>query len=165
MTSSSLAIIRENEQIKAGEILKISNITFLRNEDGELDGINPLDLKKNITLWIRTYEPDLLLTFSPETDYKMYSLGLMHSDHQTTGRRSLDSAYPACRDYLNFPELYDNSIMPWNVPEVWLFSFQTKLNNNEYLIKLSDDMFNLKYQALLQHESQYDDPVILKQGI
>lgn len=87
MTSPELAIIRESEQIKAAEVLGIpkSRITFLRIPDGTLESVDPMSLKRNITFAIRTYQPDLLLSFSPETDYKMYTLGLMHRDHQITG--------------------------------------------------------------------------------
>ena len=80
-----LADIRENEQIKASAVLGVKNITFLRVPDGTLESVDPMELKRNITIAIRTYKPDLVLSFSPETDYRTYALGLMHRDHQTTG--------------------------------------------------------------------------------
>ena len=86
-------------------------------------------------------------------------------DHQTTGRRTLDTAWPACRDYLNFPDLYDSGILPWIVPEVWLFSFSKKTENNEILLKLTTSMFNYKYNALLYHESQFSTADEVRQGI
>jgi LmbE family N-acetylglucosaminyl deacetylase len=71
MTSTDLAIIREQEQIDAATYLRVANVTFLRYDDGTLEGVDPITLKKNITKWVRLYQPDLVLTFSPETDYKM----------------------------------------------------------------------------------------------
>lgn len=72
--------------------------------------------------------------------------------------RTLDSCWAACRDYLSFPDLYADGIMPWEVPEVWLFSFSPKYQNSEILIRITQSMLSLKYKSLLQHESQYTDP-------
>lgn len=184
MTSEKLGPIREKEQILAANTSGISeeNVVFLRYGDGTLEGINPMDLKLNLTYYIRVIQPNLVIAFSPgytyaqilrihftqynicnsqiETDYSQYSYGLMHRDHQMSGKVTLDTLWPACRDYLAFKtELYDKNIMPWNVPELWMFSFNMKASpEDEILVKLSDWMFEGKYLSLLQHQSQYDDP-------
>ena len=75
MTSPVLAQIREVEQINAGVVLGVKNISFMRNPDAGLEGLDQLQLKKNITSLIREYKPDLILTFSPETDYSTFQFG------------------------------------------------------------------------------------------
>ena len=49
MTSSELAQIREQEQLNAAAVIGVNNVTFLRQEDGRLDGVDPILLKRNIT--------------------------------------------------------------------------------------------------------------------
>lgn len=124
MTSPLLATIREAEQLAAAQALNVSNVTFLRQEDGRLEGADPIVLKLNVTTAIRQWQPDVVLSFSFETDYSQYAFGLMHRDHQTTGRAAIDSVWPACRDYLDYEsQLYDVGILPWIVPQIWLFNF------------------------------------------
>jgi len=174
MTSAKLGPIRENEQLQAASLMGIKNTTFLRNDDGSLEGVDPLKLKYNLTYWVRTYKPDLVLSFSPETEYSQYSYGVMHRDHQTTGifvffnvilaqeaiwilngklnlfkqgKSTIDTLWPVCRDYLAYPDLFDNGTYPWDVPEFWMFSFKLKQNDDEVLVKLSNWMFNSKYQV------------------
>lgn len=164
MTSPELAVIREQEQLNAAAVLGVANVTFLQQEDGRLEGVDPIALKKNITIWIRTYKPDLVVTFSPETDYSMYRYGLMHRDHQTAGRAALDAVYPETRDYLSFIDLFNAGILPWEVPQIWFFAFQ-QVTNSDVIVNITGTPFNNKYQALLQHKSQYTDPAAVKQAL
>lgn len=107
MTSAELAVIRQQEQLNAAAVLGVSNVTFLQQEDGRLEAADPIALKKNITIAIRTFQPDVVIAFSPETDYTQYKFGLMHRDHQTSGRAAVDAVYPATRDYLSFIDLFE----------------------------------------------------------
>eukprot|EP01031_Cornospumella_fuschlensis_P046602 gene46602-57065_t len=114
MTSETLGPIREQEQLNAASMLGVENVSFLRQPDGRLDGVSMIDLKLNITKVIRTFKPDLVLTFSPETDYLTYQFGLMHEDHKLTGRVTMNALWPSARDYLNYyDELYMQGILPW----------------------------------------------------
>jgi LmbE family N-acetylglucosaminyl deacetylase len=165
MTSYELAPIRQSEQLNAAAVMGARNVTFLKQEDGRLEGVDPISLKKNITIAIREYKPDLILTFSPETDYNAFPYGLMHADHQTTGRSVLNCAWPSIRDYLSFIDLYDEGILPWIVPHVWFFSFSRQLNQNDYLLNIEGAYFQKKYEALLQHKSQYDNATGVKNDL
>lgn len=169
MTSSELASIRMNEQLEAAKWLGVQNVTFLQQEDGRLDGVDPILLKYNLTKWIRTYQPDLVLTFSPEIDYATYRFGLMHEDHKITGMSTMNTLWPSARDYLNFIELYESGILPWICPEAWLFSFSAPLANAQSIdtvvLQITEELFDKKYQALLQHKSQYSDPEGVKTSL
>ena len=89
MTSAELGPIRENEQLEAAALMGIKNVTFLRNSDTALEGVDPIELKYNLTYWVRKFKPNLVLSFSPETEYSQYSYGTMHRDHQTTGKSNI----------------------------------------------------------------------------
>ncbi len=168
MTSSQLALIRMNEQLNAAKMLGVQNVTFLEQEDGRLDGVDPIHLKYNLTKWIRIYQPDLVMTFSPEIDYGTYRFGLMHGDHQITGKSTMNTLWPSARDYLNFFSLYEEGILPWVCPEVWLFSFSSPPNPSVadvVVVELSEELFDLKYNSLLMHKSQYTDPIEVKKSL
>jgi LmbE family N-acetylglucosaminyl deacetylase len=171
MTSTALAGIREQEEVNAGNVLGVSNITFYRQEDGRLESINSVDLKKNLTMTIRTFQPDLILTFSPEIDYNMYKFGTMHADHQATGFAVMNAVWPAARDYLSFIDLFEAGYMPWNVPEVWLFSFtasttaQVSPDTSVKVRNITGRDFERKLMSLLQHKSQYTDAAAVRESL
>ena len=92
----------------------------------------------------------------------------MHSDHQRTGLTTMNAVWPTSRDYLAFIDLYEAGILPWNTPEVWLFSFGrnlNKLNTDMVTVDITGSLFDLKYQALLEHKSQYDDAEAVKRSL
>jgi len=164
LTNSEIANMREQEALKAGGVLGISNITFLRQPDGRLEGVDQIELKLNITKAVRLYRPDLLLSFSPEFDYNSFQFGFMHQDHKTTGQATMNVLWPSCRDALNFKEeLFDKGFEPIVVPEIWLFTFsKVKLTSNPFILVNITQHFNKKYEALKEHVSQYDSSEELK---
>jgi LmbE family N-acetylglucosaminyl deacetylase len=123
MTSEKLAGIRRQEQLNAAAVLNVSEVWFLDQEDGRTEGLDPVELKLNITIAIRTWRPDVLLTFDSLSDLTSYRFDVVHRDHQTVGRVAMDAVYPAARDYLSFSELWPQ-YQTWDTPQVWLFSFQ-----------------------------------------
>jgi LmbE family N-acetylglucosaminyl deacetylase len=167
MTSEELAGIRYQEQLDAAEFIGVKNVSMLMQEDCRLEGIDMIELKKNFTIAVRNFKPDLLLTFSPEIDYATYRFGLMHSDHQTTGNVAMNTLWPSARDYLSFYDLYEEGIMPWICPEVWLFQFSApkSFNLQTVVVDIEGEAFDKKYEALLRHKSQYTDPVMVKESL
>ena len=93
-------------------------------------------------------------------DYATYKFGLMHHDHQRTGWITLNTLWPAARDYLSFSDLWPE-YPTHDTPLVWLFSFSGKdspaSGSNLVLFNLSPYYFEKKYNALLQHKSQYSN--------
>lgn len=167
MTSAELAGIREQEQLNAAAVSGISNVTFLRLEDGRLDGVDPIALKRKLTTCVRTNKPDLVLTFSPETDYNTFKFGLMHEDHKLTGLSTMNTLWPSARDYLNFYELYEQGILPWVCAEAWLFSFSRPVNpqSEMMVVNITGQHFENKFRALLEHKSQYNDAQEVKRSL
>lgn len=160
LSNIEIATMREQEAKSAGAVLGVSNITFLRQLDGRLEGADQIELKLNITKAVRLYRPDLVLSFSPEYDYSSFQFGFMHQDHKTTGSATINALWPSCRDALNFKaDLYDKGFNPIIVPELWLFSFsKIASTNTPYILVNISQYFNTKYMALKEHHSQYDSP-------
>lgn len=154
MTSEKLAGIRRQEQLNAAAVLNVSEVWFLDQEDGRTEGLDPVELKLNITIAIRTWRPDVLLTFDSLSDLTSYRFDVVHRDHQTVGRVAMDAVYPAARDYLSFSELWPQ-YQTWDTPQVWLFSFQQVAAGFGILLDISG-VFEKKVAAMLEHRSQYD---------
>jgi LmbE family N-acetylglucosaminyl deacetylase len=157
-----VAMTREKEQQLAAQVLGVQSVTFLRYMDGEVEAADPLRLKRDISIQIREWRPDLVITFSPYMDFNDYAfyMGLMHSDHRTVGLRTLDAVYPQARDFTAYPDLYALGLQPWNTPWVYLFSF----TNPSVVIDIAAQL-PLKTQSLLQHKSQYSDPQAVAQSL
>lgn len=155
MTPAELTQIRMQEQLNAAAVLGVSNVTFLGYEDGGLVAVPPLTLQESIVKVIRTFQPDLVLTFSPNMDPAGYQYGLVHRDHLTTGAAALDAVWPAARNWMTFPDLFQQGLLPWIVPEVWTFSFQ-QVAAQDVLLDITS-VFQTKCEAMLQHQSQYSN--------
>jgi LmbE family N-acetylglucosaminyl deacetylase len=114
MTAERLASIREEEQRQAARVLGVQTVTFL---DGYFDGmIEPtVLLRRELTLSIRTWRPDVVFTFDP---WKRYEL---HPDHRATGIAAFD-ALAVSRDRLTFPEQIRDGVTQHNVKQVYLFN-------------------------------------------
>ena len=159
MSSKELAQIRKKETRDAADVLGVKSLFMLNQEDGRLEGVDYISLKRNITKVVRTFTPDLLITFSPNIDLNAMQFGLIHQDHTTTGQSALNVVWPAGRDYLSFIELYEQGYTPHIIPTVWLFTISTNDNSNSMYIDITDNKrFDRKVDALLQHKSQYNTP-------
>jgi LmbE family N-acetylglucosaminyl deacetylase len=162
ITREEVGQIRKQEQLNAAKVLGVTEVFFLGLEDGQTEGVDPVALKTNITKVIRTVQPDVTLTFDQNIDnYWGFKQGLIHRDHLVAGKAALDAAYPFARDWLSDPSIYPQ-YQPWDTPQLWLFNWGDvnagstgNFDDNDGLIVPIDDVFDIKYQALLQHKSQY----------
>jgi LmbE family N-acetylglucosaminyl deacetylase len=145
-----LCALRQSEQRAAAAVLGVECVDFLGYPDGYL--VPDLDLRKAITRVIRQERPDILVTCDPLTLYSSETR-LNHPDHRAAGQAALDAVFPAARDYLNFPELFEEeNLEPWIVREVWVSGTQTpnvKLDVTPY--------WETKIKAILEHKSQIQD--------
>lgn len=152
VTSDQLAAIRRREQRRAAERLGVSNVIFLDYEDGELEPT--IGLRNEITRLIRQWQPEIVVTFDPETRF-MTETYPNHPDHRATGDATVDAVFPAARDRLTFPELFDEGLEPHKVRELWLVA----THKANHWIDV-DPVLEQKLAALREHASQINEATI-----
>ena len=137
--------LRENEQLSAAKTLGVQSVEFLRETDGVL--FDEPRLRQKIVRSIRSFRPELIITHSP--NYNLNSVRFSHSDHLAVGRASLASVFPGARNPRAYPELLNDGLAPWSVPEVWLVGVE----QCNYVIDISGQ-FDTKLLAIRHHQSQ-----------
>ena len=146
ITSEEIAAIRRNEQIEAGRVLGLKDVTFLDYEDSILEP--SLSLRKAIARQIRKYRPDVLITTYPDRNINSH-YGLGHPDHIAAGEAAMAAVFPTARDHLSFPELLKEGYEPHKVSEVWIIGAP----DPDLWVNVTDHM-ETSINALLQHASQ-----------
>jgi LmbE family N-acetylglucosaminyl deacetylase len=160
ISSKELIKIREMEQRTAAKILGVRDVFFLGYTDSEL--MLTLELKKQITRFIRKLMPDTVLTMDPTMVYST-SRGsgfINHPDHRVTAQAALDSVFPLARDHLTFPDLLAEGLKPHKVSTVLMTNFET----HNFVVDISHDL-DKKLAALASHTSQMPDFESVKQRV
>ena len=122
MTSVRLAGIREKEQEAAAKVLGVSDVTFLRVPDGELE--NSLLLRREIVRLIRRHQPDIIFTHYRND---------LHQDHRLIS----DLTWNTFRNHL---------ILEYEVPK-----YDGGLGSPNYFVHLSEDMLKKKVEMVLDY--------------
>ncbi|MFI5035955.1 MAG: PIG-L deacetylase family protein, partial [Acidimicrobiales bacterium] len=115
-TREERTAIRETEQRAAAAEVGVTELTFLRWPDGQVEPT--LLLRREIARVIRSFRPGLVITQSPERNYTR--IRASHPDHLATGEATLRAVYPDARNPHAFPELAREGFEPHTVPTVWL---------------------------------------------
>ena len=149
--------IRRAEQTAAAEAVGVSDVRFLGRVDGEV--VNDLALARDLSREIRRVRPDLVLTSSPERNYRF--VGASHPDHRRVGDATLDAVYPFARNPFAFPELLeDEGLDAWIVGEVWLLGAP----DPDRFLDITD-VAERKFAAIEAHASQVADPAALRERV
>src|SRR5207237_3574867 len=101
MTAERLAQIRHAEQRAAAVKLGVKDVFFLGYDDGSLQPT--LDLRRQITRWIRRCKPDGVVCPDP-TRLSTCQRYINHPDHRAAGDATLDAIIPGSDTRLVFPE-------------------------------------------------------------
>ncbi|MGH9020939.1 MAG: PIG-L deacetylase family protein [Acidimicrobiales bacterium] len=136
--------IREAEQRAAAAEVGVTDLTFLRWPDGQVEAT--LLLRREIARCIRSFRPDLVITQSPERNYAR--IFASHPDHLATGEATLRAVYPDARNPHAFPELAREGFEPHTVATVWLAGVSPTM-----VVDITKT-FDKKIAALKRHESQ-----------
>jgi LmbE family N-acetylglucosaminyl deacetylase len=148
-----MAETRRAEQTAAAKVVGVTDLHFLGHPDGRVQP--SLDLRRDLSRVIRTVRPQLVVTQSPERNYqRIYA---SHPDHLATGEAALCAVYPDARNPFAHPELLDEGLEAWTVPEVWLMA----LSEPDRFVDITD-AFERKVEALHCHVSQHPDPSALE---
>ena len=144
-----MAALREEEQTNAAKQVGVSDLRFLGYPDGRV--IYTLDLRRDISRVIRQVRPQRVISMSPERNYeRVYA---SHPDHLATGEATMAAVYPDSRNPFAHPELLDEGLEPWTVPQLW-----TQLRGESNVFVDTTAVFDRKLAALLSHRSQIADP-------
>jgi LmbE family N-acetylglucosaminyl deacetylase len=147
ITRESLRPIREREQRAAAEVLGVASVTFLGELDGMLE-VN-LDTRRKVCREVRRLRPDVIV--APDPSRLWYGNGYInHSDHKRAGELALSAIMPDAPTRPMFPELLEEGLEPFEVPNLYL-----AMNEPELVVDVTDVM-DLKLKALAQHASQLD---------
>jgi len=140
MTPFQLAEIREKEQREAASVLGITELTFLRHADGELE--HNASFRNEIVLLIRKFQPQIIITHDPWRPYQL------HPDHRAVGFATVDAVVVA-RDHLFLPALLELELHA-HAPLELYFTFSP---TPDYVVDITDVM-EKKLEALEKHQSQ-----------
>lgn len=149
MSPARLAVIREQEQQDAADVLGAKEVVFLSYPDGGLD--DTMAFRGQLVREIRRHKPDVILCIDP---YRSHSHA--HRDHRVSGQVALDAAFTYAWSSLHFPEqIIQEGLEPHQVLEAYLWGCEspdTYVDIGEYV--------NLKAESLGRHMSQMSgDPV------
>lgn len=155
-----LTATRHQEQKAAASIIGVTQTIFLDHEDGALQA--DMKLKEELVKIIRKLKPEIVFTHDPSWYYSVRDdfAFINHNDHRETGIATLDAVYPLARDLASFPQHQKLGLTPHKVLQVMLFNFDSP----NFRVDVTAT-FTTKYQAILAHKSQVDDPKQTRQWL
>jgi LmbE family N-acetylglucosaminyl deacetylase len=149
-----MAALREEEQTNAAKQVGVTDLRFLHYPDGRVE--YTFDLRRDISRVIREVRPQRVISMSPERNFeRVYA---SHPDHLASGQATMAAVYPDSRNPFAHPELLDEGLEPWTVPQLWV-----QLRGESNVFVDTTDVFDRKLAALTSHVSQIPDPTWAEQ--
>ncbi|HUJ05533.1 MAG TPA: PIG-L deacetylase family protein [Streptosporangiaceae bacterium] len=145
VSRADMVVLRQAEQIAAAKCVGVSDVRFLGYPDGQVEP--SIGLRRDIARVIRQVRPDRVACQSPERNYAR--MPASHPDHRAVGSATLDAIYPDARNPFAFPELAQEGLEAWTVPEVWIMGGPQPTRFVDVT-----DTFGRKVAALRAHETQ-----------
>jgi LmbE family N-acetylglucosaminyl deacetylase len=146
---SDMAAMRRVEQTRAGAEVGVTSLVFLGHPDGRV--VYDLTLRRDLSRVIRQVRPTVVITQSP--DRNLDRIYASHPDHLAAGEAAIAAVYPDARNPFAYPELIDEGLEAWTVPEVWVMGGARPNSHVDVT-----DQVERKIRALLCHETQHQDP-------
>jgi LmbE family N-acetylglucosaminyl deacetylase len=145
-TREAMAIIREREQRAAAEVLGVKSLSFLGYRDGELEVT--LDTRRAVTRVVRAIRPEVIIAPDPQRLWSGSGY-INHSDHKAAGVLALTAVMPDAPTRLQFTELLDEGLEPFEIPNLWLSAEEP-----DTYVDIGKSI-DIKLEALTRHESQH----------
>jgi LmbE family N-acetylglucosaminyl deacetylase len=145
-TREEMAIVREREQRVAAEVLGVKSLSFLGFRDGELE-VN-LETRRAVTRVVRRIRPEVILAPDPQRLWSGSGY-INHSDHKAAGVLALSAVMPDAPTRLQFTELLDEGLEPFEIPNLWLSAEEP-----DTYVDIGKSI-DIKLEALTRHESQH----------
>jgi LmbE family N-acetylglucosaminyl deacetylase len=145
ITREEMIPIREREQRAAAEVLGVAGLDFLGFRDGELE-VN-LQTRLAVTRVVRRVRPEVIV--APDPSRLWSGSGYVnHWDHKQAGTLALCAVMPDAPSRPQFPELIDEGLEPFEVPNLWLGAEEP-----DTYVDITKTI-DLKLEALRAHASQ-----------
>src|SRR4029079_9214889 len=142
---SDIAVVREREQRAAAEILGVRSVTILGEPDGMLEVT--LDTRRKVCREVRRLRPEVIV--APDPSRLWEGAGYVnHWDHKQAGLLALTAVMPDAPTRPMFPELLDEGLEPFELPNLWLATADA-----DAYVDISDTI-DTKIEALKAHVSQ-----------
>jgi len=145
VTRQQMIPIREREQRAAAEVLGVASVTFLGFVDGELE-VN-LDTRRAVTRVVRRVRPEVIVAPDPSRLWSRRGY-INHWDHKQAGTLALCAVMPDAPSRPQFPELLDEGLEPFEIPNLWL-----AVEEPDTYVDITKTL-DLKLEALRAHVSQ-----------
>jgi LmbE family N-acetylglucosaminyl deacetylase len=145
-TREEMAIVREREQRAAAEVLGVKSLSFLGYRDGELEVT--LETRRAVTRVVRRIRPEAILAPDPQRLWSGSGY-INHSDHKAAGVLALSAVMPDAPTRLQFTELLDEGLEPFEIPNLWLSAEEP-----DTYVDIGKSI-DIKLEALTRHESQH----------
>ena len=147
-TRDEISEVRVREQRAACDVLGVASVTFLGEVDGTLE-VN-LDTRRKVCREIRRLRPEVIV--APDPSRLWYGTGYVnHWDHKQAGLLALTVVMPDAPTRPMFPELLEEGLEPFEVPNLWLVS-----DEPDTYVDITHVM-DTKIEALAAHASQGTD--------
>jgi len=118
--AGQIPAVRREEQLRAAELLKVSDVRFMGLNEGLIDP-SSRELHEQLVRLIRQVRPQRVMTWSPEWNWARFRS--CHPDHLATGEATLRAIYPDAGNRLALRSLYeDEGLDGWTVGEAWLLN-------------------------------------------
>lgn len=145
VTREQMRPTREREQRAAAAVLGVTTVTFLGEVDGMLEVT--LETRRKVCREVRRLHPEVVV--APDPSRLWSGSGYVnHWDHKQAGLLALTAVMPDAPSRPMFPELLDEGIEPFEVPNLWLVTEEP-----DTFVDITDTM-DAKLAALAEHASQ-----------
>jgi LmbE family N-acetylglucosaminyl deacetylase len=143
--------VREDELRAACDVLGVKECVFLGFEDGTLEVT--LEVRRALTREVRRWRPDVLVSPDPVRYWDDERKYINHPDHRAVGVACLAVVNPDSPTRPQFPELLDEGLEPFEVPNLWMPTFDA---GADMFVDVSETI-DLKVESLRCHKSQIHD--------
>jgi LmbE family N-acetylglucosaminyl deacetylase len=154
ITRNQLIAMRQIEQRQAAALAGVKEVLFMGEEDGFLRPRRAI--RKRVTREIRRIRPELIICTNPDR----YFVGegyINHPDHRNAGLIAIEAIFPAADNPMFYPDMADEGYHPHKIKYLYVHGHDAPTLKVDITVELPT-----KIEAILCHQSQFEDPVKAK---
>jgi LmbE family N-acetylglucosaminyl deacetylase len=148
VSMEEIAATREREQRTASDTLGVTDLRFLRHDDGDLAFIVP-QLREEIVRLLREIKPRTVITHDPYPGDGGQDSCAIYPDHTTVGLVTFQSAFVCAPGPLFYPEHLAHGLSPHKPESLYLV-----MSANPSVVVDITETWPAKQAAIRQHKSQ-----------